>query len=127
MHDVLTFLLMKKPPRLVGRRCTSRREPERAGGLEGYAATPGELVRCGRPVWGDGEGVNGRGEGLCSRCWHEWNAFHGDYTTMQANPAASLLSGNKIAAMTDIFGRRGDALPEVVADTFPDDWLTDAA
>lgn len=124
-QEVWLFLLTKRAPRLVGARCTNRRTDEGggAGGMEGFRLGFGTLMhRCGRPVWGDGKGVQGRGEGLCSRCWHEWNAFHGDYTTMQANPAASLLSGAKIHAMEDIFGRRGGTALPSFDDVFPDDW-----
>ncbi len=66
------WLLLKPRPRVIGACCQS---DQRA---------------CKRPVWGDGR-VDGEWYGLCSRCWHEWNAFHGHYTTMQANPAAAKL------------------------------------
>lgn len=121
--ELWAFLDSKPRPRLIGKQCTNRRPAWEAHGLEGYRPTSGELVRCGRPVWGDGQGVRGQGEGLCSRCWHEHNAFHGAYTTMTANPAASLLSGSKIEQMSDLFG--GNELPAVGAerpDTFPEDW-----
>jgi len=123
--DVIEWLLLKPHVRIIGARCTQRRPLEEAAGMEGFAPISRLMARCSRPQWGDGRGVAGKGEGLCSRCWHEYNAFHGDYTTLTANPAASLLSGEKIAAMSDLFGgvRR---LPEVGAerpDTFPEDWL----
>jgi hypothetical protein len=125
--DMLAWLLFKPRVRIVGARCTNRRFGDH-GGLEGYPQDDtDEMTRCPRPQWGDGKGIgpNGFGGGLCSRCFHEYMAFHGDYTTLTANPAASLLSGEKIAAMSDLFGgeRR---LPEVGAerpDTFPEDWL----
>lgn len=121
--DVLLFLAAKPRPRIVGAQCTNRREPEVARGLEGYRPTSGALVRCGRPVWGDGAGIapSGMGAGLCSRCLHEYIAFHTPYTTLQANPAASALSGTSIQRRADIFG----GLPEVGSerpDTFPEHW-----
>lgn len=99
--------------------------------MEGYRPVPGsQMMRCGRPVWGDGSGITTGGgmigEGLCSRCLHEYVAFHAPYTTLQANPAASALSGTSILRRTDIFGRRGDVLPEVGAHqppVFPAHWL----
>jgi hypothetical protein len=128
----LVFLVTKPRPRLVGAVCSSRRWVAEAGGMEGYrpSGESGEMMRCGRPVWGDGKGITTGsgpiGEGLCSRCLHEYAAFHAPYTTLQANPAASALSGTSILRRADIFGRRGDVpLPEVggqTPDVFPDDW-----
>lgn len=110
---VMWWLLTKPQARLTGARCTSRRDSATAGGLEGYTPMPGGTMhRCSRPVWGDGEGTeNGFGAGLCSRCFHEHMAWHGTYTTMTANPAASLLSGDKISGMVELFGAAENRLP----------------
>lgn len=121
--EMLWWLLSRPRPQLVGRRCTNRRTATEAGGMEGYAPTSGEMLRCSRPQWGDGSGVQGMAEGLCSRCAHEHFAFHSAYTTMQANPAASALSGASILRRTDIFGRAGEPLPGF---TFPVDWTSPA-
>lgn len=43
-------------------------------------------------------------------------AFHGQWTLFQANPAASLLSGDKIRSMEDIFGGTG------FRTYLPEDW-----
>lgn len=76
MTDEMIWFLMTKPrPRIVGRVCQQT-----------------EFV-CARPVWGDGR-VNGDFHGLCSRCWHAWNMWHGKYVTMKANPASILNNGN---------------------------------
>lgn len=74
--DMAVFLLTKPEARLTGATCASSRT-------------------CRRPVWGDGR-VDGEWHGLCSFCWHEWNAFHGSYTTLRANPAAANLSLDNI-------------------------------
>jgi hypothetical protein len=103
-EDVLLFLLTKKPPTLVGKRC----QQEREAGPDGDR----RIERCKRPVWGDGR-VDGEFYGFCSRCWHEHNAFHGHYTTMQANPAAAKLDGTGIQRLTF-----GATLP----DAPPEDW-----
>jgi hypothetical protein len=118
---VEAWLLLKPRVRLVGAQCVQRRTQAEVGGMEGYRPTPGEFMRCGRPVWGDGKGTeNGFGEGLCSRCFHEHMAFHGSYTMLQANPAAAKLDATGISRLTF-----GPTLPEVGAhypDTFPSDW-----
>ena len=76
----MAFLATKPRPRLIGAMCQSENRP------------------CKRPVWGDGR-VDGEWYGLCSRCWHEWNAFHGHYVTMQANPAAMTINAFTINVM----------------------------
>lgn len=109
--ELALWLMRPRTTRITGARCVQKRPagPDDARRYE----------RCGRPQWGDGSGAGGMGEGLCSRCWHEHAAFHSPYTTMQANPAASQLSGQSIVRRSDIFGRKGNALPF----TFPLDWL----
>lgn len=115
--DELTlFLLTKTPPRL---RAASRCRQVRHAGPEHARRT----TRCSRGVWGDGHILSGKGNeyyGYCSRCWHEWAAFHSPYTTFQANPASLLNTGNVNTL------RFGDALPEVGSerpwDTFPEEW-----
>ncbi len=101
----MAFLATKPRPRLVGKTCAS---DQRA---------------CRRPVWGDGR-VDGEWYGLCSRCWHEHNAFHGVYLTMQANPAAAKLS---LAAIRDHWLYGGQRLPYTLPpgtcpDAPPADW-----
>ncbi len=87
----LMFHLLKRPPRLVGARCRHTKEV----GPEGERT----VERCRRPVWGDGF-VNRAWFGYCSAHWHEYNAFHGEYKTMQANPAAAKLDGTGIRRLT---------------------------
>lgn len=112
--EVVLFLLLKKPPKLVGQRCT------------GHYHDADEAGRCTRPVWGDGKVLLGKGNirfDLCSRCWHLDQALHGKYRTMQANPAAAKLDGVGIERLT--FSAR-PTLPEIGAhgaDTFPEAWL----
>lgn len=99
---VLAWLATKPRPRIVGRMCQS------------------EQRTCRRPVWGDGR-VDGEFYGMCSRCWHEHNAFHGHYVTMQVNPAAARLTADNISRLT--FNR----LPDIGAhqpDTYPESWNT---
>lgn len=111
--DVLLWLASKPRPRLVGKTCIQKRPagPDDARRWE----------RCRRPQWGDGSGIGGKGEGLCSRCWHEYNLFHGSYMTMQANHAAAKLDATAIQRLTF----HEDELPPLgadVPDTFPEDW-----
>lgn len=98
-YDTLIFLLTKPEPRLVGRVCQS---PDPVDRGPRHSAGP-----CTRPVWMDD---------LCSRCWASRMAFHGQWTLFQANPAASLLSGDKIRSMEDIFGGTG------FRTYLPEDW-----
>lgn len=100
---VLWASLHKTAPRLVGATCTSEKPVDRGPGRE-----PGP---CRRPVWGDGI-VDGQRHDLCSACWHEWNAFHGSYQTMKANPASHDLSAESIARLTFTRGN-APALPPV--------------
>ena len=97
--DMILFLLTKPQPRLVGKTCQS------------------EQRECKRPIWGDGR-VDGEWYGLCSRCWHEHNAFHGHYITMQANSAAAKLGRVGIQRLTF-----GATLPESPTNVFPEEWL----
>lgn len=84
---------------------------------------------CRRPVWG-GDGLVNVGDfthdvPLCSRCWHVWNAFHGPYITMKANPAAASLSNEGLARLFISRGLDAEPLPPIGAhqpDHFPDDW-----
>lgn len=101
--DMIVFLLTKQGARLRVEQCCQSDQRE-----------------CRRPMWGDGR-VDGEFYGLCSRCWHEFNAFHGHYTTMQANPAAAKLDGTGIQRLTF-----GTTLPDVGAhrpDYIPEEWL----
>ena len=102
-NTMLLFLLTKPAPRLVGRTCAS------------------DQRECKRPVWGDGR-VDGEWYGLCSRCWHEYNAFHGKYVTTMANPAAAKLSLNAIRNAM-LFG--ASELPPSPSDECPDAPPTD--
>lgn len=94
----LFWHLMRKPPRIVGRVCQSKTLVDRGDGV---------AERCKRPVWGDGR-VDGEFYGYCSRCWHQYNAFHGHYRTMQANPAAAKLDVIGIQRLT--FTERSDKM-----------------
>jgi hypothetical protein len=77
----VAFLLLKPRPRLlVENVCRSEKPVDR-----GPRELPGP---CTRPIWGDGM-VDGVRFDLCSKCFHEWAAFHGYYRLMAANPAAS--------------------------------------
>jgi hypothetical protein len=80
-NSMWLFMLTKPRPKLIGPTCQSDQRV------------------CNRPVWGDGR-VDGEWYGLCSRCWHEHNAFHGHYVTLQANPAAAKLDGTGIQRLT---------------------------
>lgn len=114
ISDAWLWRLMQPRPRLVGKRC----QRERPVGPDGDR----RIERCKRPVWGDGR-VDGEFYGMCSRCWHEYNAFHGHYQTMQANPAPAKLDGTGTQRLTFSDQPR---LPEIGAerpDTFPEDWL----
>lgn len=88
--DVTLWLLRPRTTRLVGAVCQHTEHVDHGPGRE-----PGP---CKRPVWKDD---------LCSRCWCMRMAFHGQWTIFLANPAASLLSGDKIRTMSDIFGGAG--------------------
>lgn len=94
--DMLLFLSAKPRPRLIGATCCH----VKTFGPDGELTTE----RCVRPRWGDGR-VDGDWYGYCSAHWHEYNAFHGRYLTMQANPAAAKLDGTGIRRLT--FGSTG--------------------
>lgn len=119
--SVSLFLLLKPPVRLIGKTCQSpRTNVARMAGHTAHGAREISEGHCTRPMWGDGR-VDGEHYGLCSQCWHEHNAFHGHYVTMQANPAAAKLDAFSIKSLTF-----GATLPDVGAhqpDTFPADWL----
>ncbi len=99
------FLLTKPRPKIVGKTCQSDQRV------------------CRRPWWSNDGRVDGDFYGLCSRCWHEYNAFHGKYVTMMANPAAAKLSLNAIRNAM-LFG--AGELPASPSDECPDappaDW-----
>lgn len=114
--EMMAFLLTKPRPRVVGKTCQCEKLVDRGAHRE--------RTLCTRPVWGDGR-VNGDFHGLCSKHWHEWNAFHGSYLTMQANPASHQLGPEGIAKLT--FAAQTKQLPEIGAehpDTFPSEWLS---
>ena len=77
---------------------------------------------CKRPWWSNDGRVDGDFFGLCSRCWHEYNAFHGKYVTTMANPAAAKLSLNAIRNAM-LFG--AGELPPNPSDECPDAPPTD--
>lgn len=91
-----------------------------------------EPGKCGRPLWG-GDGYANCGgvtheHAMCSRCWHQWNAFHGPYVTMKANPAAATIDNTGLARLFITRGLDADPLPEVGAelpDVFPAEWEGD--
>jgi hypothetical protein len=99
--DVLIFLLTKREAQVnKAHRCQRPTPVDRGPGEE-----PGP---CRRAMWGDGF-VDGEWHGLCSACWHEWNAFHGRFQTMKANPAAAKIDN---AGLARLFITRGlDAAP----------------
>lgn len=95
----MAFLATKPRPKLIGAVCQNCNLVD-----HGPGADP---APCTRPVWMDM---------LCSKCWHMRMAFNGRWSLLQANPAASLLSGQKIRDMADIFGTSATR-------TFlPEDW-----
>jgi hypothetical protein len=107
--EVVEYLLTKPEARIVGAVCESTTLVDHGPG-NGYG-------RCTRPVWGDGY-VSGVWRGMCSRCWHVYNAFHGDWQTMRANPASHLLGEEGIRRLTFTRGDT-DPLPALGADR---DW-----
>lgn len=91
--DVILWLLIKPGVRL-GPTCQSDVPVDDGAG---------RAVQCRRPIWGDGRVLTGKGNmrhDMCSRCWHMHNAFYGQYTTMQANPAAAKLDPTGIQRLT---------------------------
>lgn len=123
LSDAMILWLLSRPRvALVGKMCQNPRKLEHLRGDTVIGSrTVGEPRTCARPVWGDGR-VDGEFYGLCSRCWHEYNAFHGHYVTTAANPAAAKLGMVGIQRLTF-----GATLPDVGAhgpDVFPSSWLT---
>jgi hypothetical protein len=118
--ELLVFLLTKPSPRLrTATVCASDKLVDRGPGRP-----PGP---CTRPAWGNGSGIQGRGAGLCSRCWHEWNAIHGVYRTLRANPAAADISNEGLARLFITRGLDAEPLPELgthLPDTLPASWDT---
>jgi hypothetical protein len=141
---VAAFLLTRARPKLGGIvRCGDRQLDARTCCVEREVG-PGRLdlpddvevggerrvERCSRPVWGDGCVLLGSGNrefDMCSFHWHEWNAFHGDYVTLKANPAAATIDDTGLARLFITRGLDAEPLPPVgndVPDTFPGDWDT---
>lgn len=119
--EMIVFLLSRPHPKLH-KTCNNERPVERLRGDTVIGSSVvGECGPCLRPPWGDGR-VDGDFYGMCSRCFHEYIAFHGKYQTMLANPASHALGKRGIERLTFADQPPLPALGASVDDCFPAEW-----
>ena len=121
VSDAMIVFLLSKPRPKLHATCSNERPVEHMRGHTAHDASAIGAGHCMRPVWGDGR-VDGEFYGLCSQCWHEYNAFHGHYVTMQANPASHALGKRGIERLTFADQPPLPALGASVDDCFPAEW-----
>lgn len=119
--EAALFILTKPRPRLqTEHACQSPILVDRGDGV-------GEPRR--RPLWG-GDGIANFGgvtheHPMCSQCLHLWNAMHGPYVTLKANPAAANIDNTGLARLFITRGLDAAPLPDIgsdVPDYMPEDW-----